>query len=103
MEQGFYFVLHIGSHTHIFKTKIFNQNTTFKSIELLDRSKKILADSCELWGIPVTISYYCISKVIPIRFFSCPEVSSDSLLFKASKQIELELASSEMTFGIQVS
>ena len=51
----FTFTLHTGSHTHIFKTRIFNQNSTFKSIELLGRSEreKILTDSCELWGILV--------------------------------------------------
>ena len=46
----FTFTLHTGSHTHIFKTKIFNQNSTLKSIELPDESEreKILTDSCEL-------------------------------------------------------
>ena len=54
----FTFTFRPGSHTHIFKIKIFNQNSTFKSIELLDRSEreKILTDSCELWGILVRLS-----------------------------------------------
>ena len=54
--KSFTFAIHTGSHTHISKIKFFNQNSTLKSIELLDRSEKekILTDSRELWGIRVT-------------------------------------------------
>ena len=60
--KSFTFAFRPGSHTHIFKTTIFNQNFTFKSIELLDRSEreKILTDSRELLGIPVAPIYCCI-------------------------------------------
>ena len=49
-EKCFTFTLHTGSHTHIFKTRIFNQNSTLKSIKSLDglEREKILTDSCEL-------------------------------------------------------
>ena len=63
-DKCFTFTLYLGSHTHIFKIKIFNQSSTFKSIELLDSSEKerVLTKSRELWGIPVTAVYYCIWK-----------------------------------------
>ena len=62
--RGITFVLYPGSHTHISKTKFFNQNSTFKFIELLDRpeKEKILTDSCELWGIPIAPVCCCIWK-----------------------------------------
>ena len=62
--KGVTVALYFGSHTHIFKIKIFNQNYTFKSLELLDESEKekILTKSRELWGIPVAPVYCCISK-----------------------------------------
>lgn len=64
MSKVFTFAICIGSHTYIFKIEIFNQNSTFKSIELLDGSEKemILTDSRELWKIPVTTVYCCIWK-----------------------------------------
>ena len=62
-----------GSHTHIFKIKIFNQNYTFKSIKLLDGSEKerVLTKSRELCG---DTRYDCLLlhfKAMPIRFTSC--------------------------------
>ena len=38
--RGITFVLYPGSHTHISKTKFFNQNSTFKSVKLLGISEK---------------------------------------------------------------
>ena len=46
----FTFTLYTDSHTHIFKTKIFNQNSSLKSIKSLDglEREKTLIDSCGL-------------------------------------------------------
>ena len=57
-SKCFTFTLYLGSHTHIFKIKIFNQNPTLKSIELLDKlgKKMILTKSCELWGFSLHLS-----------------------------------------------
>ena len=75
----FTFTLYLGSHTHIFKIKIFNQNPTFKSIELLDKlgKKMILTKSCELWGKSRCVCLLLHLKVVLIRCISCPGLARD--------------------------
>ena len=77
----FTFTLHTGLHTHIFKTRIFNQNYIFKSIELLDGEEKerALTKSREFWGTPVATVCCCISKwrSSDSSFTSCPGLAWD--------------------------
>ena len=75
----FTFTLHTGSHTHIFKTRIFNQNHIFKSIELLDGKEMALTKSREFWATPVATVCCCISKwrSSDSLFTSCPGLAWD--------------------------
>ena len=103
MGRGFTLTLYLGSHTHIFKIRIFNQNSTFKSIELLDGSEKekVLTASCELWGIPVTPVYCCIWKwCSSVHLLSW--VSMGLLLFGFAKLIDLGLLPSRIDFSIRL-
>ena len=101
-EKCFTFTLYLGSHTHIFKTRIFNQNSTLKSIKSLDglEREKTLIDSCGLWGIPVATVYRCIWKWWPTES-SLVLGSMGLFLFGFAKSIDLWLLPPRIDFGIQ--
>ena len=101
-EKCFTFTLYLGSHTHIFKTRIFNQNSTLKSIKSLDglEREKTLIDSCGLWGIPVATVYRCIWKWWPTES-SLVLGSMGLFLFGFAKSIYLWLLPPRIDFGIQ--
>ena len=63
----FTFALCLGLHTHIFKTKIFNRNLTFKSIELSEKDDF----SCFLWIVGGS-RYNCL--LLPLKVL--PSISS---------------------------
>ena len=73
--KGFTFTLHIDSYTHIFKIKIFNQNSTFKSVKLLGISEKerALTKFRELWGDTRYHYLFLHLKEVFIRFYFSPE------------------------------
>ena len=101
--KGFTFAFHTGSHTHIFKTRIFNQNSTFKSIELLDRSERKKIFDWFLWivGDSRCACLLLHLKVAFISLISCPGLAWGSSFLNLLNLLILDYSHQEsiLAFG----
>ena len=99
----FTFILYLGSHTHISKTKFFNQNFTFKSIELLDRSEREKIFDWFLWivGDSRCACLLLHLKVAFISLISCPGLAWGSSFLNLLNLLILDYSHQEsiLAFG----